>query len=422
MNTGDWELTRIDQVGRVVTGKTPSSERPEEFGGRYPFITPSDIPATQKHVRVERHLSERGMDAHKRIQLPEKSICVVCIGATIGKVCMTRQPSLSNQQINSIISKKGKYDPDFVYYLSTTLRDSLVAFAGGAATPIINKSTFSSIKLFVPEFNAQRKIGALLSAYDELFENNRRRIALLEKLAEEIYREWFVRLRFPGYETVKVVKGVPSGWEVRTLGSFASEIKRGVKKKDLADDEKYIGLEHIPRRSIALKEWATADSVESNKLLFQERDILFGKIRPYLHKVALAHFSGACSSDTIVIRPKEKCYEGYLLFTVFSDTFIELASIASKGTKMPRADWGFLKKLELPIPDERLLEIYQAQFEAVFSQIVNLLQTNELLTKSRDLLLPRLMSGKLSVENLNVKFPPGMKEQLDTKSPGTAHA
>src|SRR5205823_6521808 len=96
-----------------------------------------------------------------------------------------------------------------------TLRDALVAFAGGAATPIINKSAFSSIKLLVPKYEAQRKIAAILSAYDELIENNKRRIALLETLAEEIYREWFVRLRFPGHERLPVIKGVPSGWSLK---------------------------------------------------------------------------------------------------------------------------------------------------------------------------------------------------------------
>jgi type I restriction enzyme S subunit len=246
-----------------------------------------------------------------------------------------------------------------------------------------------------------------------LSENYKRQIALLEQTAEELYREWFVRLRFPGHETVKLIKGVPKGWEVRTLAMFASEIKKGVKKKDLADDEKYLGLEHLPRRSIAIKEWATADTVDSNKLLFQERDILFGKIRPYLHKVALAHFSGACSSDTIVLRPKEKIYEGYLLFTVFSKTFIELATVASKGTKMPRADWDFLKNLQFSVPDAKLLEKYQEQFDVLFSQIVNLLRASEVLANSRDRLLPRLLSGKLPIEKLDIQFPPGMVEEFD---------
>jgi type I restriction enzyme S subunit len=293
----------------------------------------------------------------------------------------------------------------------------------GATMPNLNTNILRRIPVTFPINNTmQRKIAAILSAYDEQIENNKRRIALLEKLAEEIYREWFLRLRFPGHEKVKIIKGVPNSWEVRTLGSFASELKRGVKKRDLADDEKYVGLEHIPQRSIALKDWATGNTVDSNKLLFQDRDILFSKIRPYLHKVVLAHFSGACSSDTIVIRPKEKFYEGYLLFTVFSDTFIELATVASKGTKMPRADWGFLKKLELAVPDNKLLELYQAQFDTVFAQIVSLLRANEVLSGSRDRLLPRLISGKLSIENLNIRFPLGMADELNSEPSDSVHA
>lgn len=178
----------------------------------------------------------------------------------------------------------------------------------------------------------------------------------------------------------------------------------------MADDEIYIGLEHIPRKSIAFKEWATADSIDSNKLHFKERDILFSKIRPYLHKVGLAHFSGACSSDTIVLRPRHQVYEGFLLFTVFSDTFIELATTASKGTKMPRADWAFLEKLEIKIPSLNLLEKYQARFEEIFNMIATLLRANQQAVNARGLLLPRLISGKLSVEDLDIQFPPSMQE------------
>lgn len=313
----------------------------------------------------------------------------------------------------------------YLFYLSKTIlfKHHIESRARGSANQV--RMAVSELKKFTSDFPpiwTQKKIAAILSAYDDLIENNKRRITLLERLAEEIYREWFVRLRFPGQEKVKVVKGVPTGWEIQTLGSFANEVKRGIRKRDLSNDEKYIGLEHIPRRSIAIKEWATADTVDSNKLLFQDRDILFGKIRPYLHKVALAHFSGACSSDTIVIRPKEKIYEGYLLFTVFSNTFIQLATVASKGTKMPRADWGFLKKLELPVPNMNLLEAYQEQFETVFSEIVNLLQANQSLTISRDLLLPRLMSGKLSVENLAIQFPPSIADEINAAQPADAYA
>ena len=286
----------------------------------------------------------------------------------------------------------------------------------GATMPNLNTAILRRVPVLHPRsIEAQRKIVAILSAYDDLIENNKRRIALLEKMAEEIYREWFVRMRFPGHEKVKFVKGVPEGWEVRPIASISGEIRKGVKKKDLSDSEKYLGLEHIPRESITIIESATGDSVESNKLLFQERDILFAKIRPYLHKVALVHFSGACSSDAIVIRPKSREFEGFLLFTVFSKTFIELATTASKGTKMPRADWDFLKKLEIKIPDDELLEAFQRHFDKAFTQIINLVKSNEILAASRDRLLPRLISGKLSVEDLNIHFPPSMQEPTTTE-------
>lgn len=115
-------------------------------------------------------------------------------------------------------------------------------------------------------------------------------------------------------------------------------MKRGIRQRDLTAEQRYIGLEHIPRRSIALRDWGAADSVDSDKPRFEEHDIPFSKIRPYLHKVSLAYFSGVCSTDTIVLHPVKLAYEGYVLFTVFSETFIELATEASNGTKMPRAD------------------------------------------------------------------------------------
>ena len=189
----------------------------------------------------------------------------------------------------------------------------------------------------------------------------------------------------------------------------------------LSGQGQYLGLEHLPRKSIAITSFDTVSSAQSDKLLFREGDILFGKIRPYLHKVALAHFSGACSSDTIIIRPKKKEFEGYLLYTVFSETFIELATVASKGTKMPRADWDFLKKLEILLPPEPILQGFQKKFEAQFVAICKYLRQNELLKQSRDLLLARLISGKLPVDGLDIRFPPSMVEIRRDEIPASMH-
>ena len=408
----NWKTSKLKDVcDRVTVGFVGSMAHQYQETG-VPFFRSQNITPFRLNLDGLKYVSKQFHEKIRKSALRPGDVAVVRTGYP-GTACVIPQELKVSNCSDLVIIRPGKQlNPYFLcaIFNSTFGRDLVGGNLVGAAQQHFNITVAKELKFLLPSRAVQDKIAAILSAYDELIENNQRRIAPLEKVAEEIYREWFVRLRFPGHEKVKKMKGVPSGWEVRLLSSFASEIKRGVKKKNLGDEEKYLGLEHIPRRSISIKEWATADTVDSDKLLFQKRDILFGKIRPYLHKVALAHFSGACSSDTIVLRPKERIYQGHLLFTVFSDTFIELATIASKGTKMPRADWGFLKKLELAVPDAKLLEAFRAQFEVLFSQIVNLLRANEALTASRDQLLPRLVSGKLSVENLDIQFPPGMEE------------
>ena len=405
-----WSIKKSSDFCLKVADGTHDTPKPEQEGRL--LITSKNLKGGRVNFDGAYMISESDyQQINKRSKVDMWDVLFSMIG-TVGEIALVRsEPDYAIKNIGLFKSNSREDGIWLYYYLSSSIgQAALDTFLSGTSQPFVALGDLRKVPVIVPLGASKKKIVAILSAYDELIEDNQRRIALLKKMAEEIYREWFVRLRFPGHEKVKRIKGVPEGWEVRTLASFSSEIKKGIKKKNLADAERYLGLEHIPRRSISIKEWATASTVDSDKLLFQDRDILFGKIRPYLHKIALAHFSGACSSDTIILRPKEKIYEGYLLFTVFSDTFIELATVASKGTKMPRADWEFLKKLELAVPDAKLLKVFQTQFEVLFSQIVNLLRANEVLTASRDLLLPRLISGKLSVEHLDIQFPPGMEE------------
>jgi len=394
MLTEVWGYKKAGELVTFRTGKLDSNAA--EDNGKYPFFT-----CAQETYRINRYAFD--------------TECALLAGNNAAGVFPLKYYSgkFNAYQRTYVIEPKNRDELNtkyFYYYLRPLLK-SFEQQATGVTTKFLTLKILKSFMVRLPRPKEQRKIAAILTAYDDLIEVNKRRIALLEKMAEELYREWFVRMRFPGYQGARFVKGVPEGWEAKPINSFCAEIRAGAKKKDLADDEIYIGLEHIPRKSIAFKEWSTADSVDSNKLRFKERDILFSKIRPYLHKVALAHFSGACSSDTIVLRPHDRIYEGFLLFTVFSDTFIELATIAAKGTKMPRADWAFLEKLEIKIPPPELLETYQGRFEEIFALIATLLRANQQATESRDLLLPRLISGKLSVEDLDIQFPPSMREE-----------
>ena len=412
-----WAVEKSSDFCLRVADGTHDTPKPTEEG--YPLITSKNLKGGQILLDGAYNISTADFNAvNKRSKVDQWDVLFSMIG-TVGQMALVRhEPNFAIKNIGLFKSRSRDDGMWLYYYLSSPVgQAALDTFLTGTSQQFVGLTDLRKVPVISPSPVAKRKIAAILTAYDDLIETNKRRIALLEKMAEELYREWFVRMRFPGHQDTKFVKGVPEGWAVRPISSFCKEIRAGVKKKDLADDEIYIGLEHIPRKSIAFKEWATADSVVSNKLRFKERDILFSKIRPYLHKVGLAHFSGVCSSDTIVLRPRDQIYEGFLLFTVFSETFIELATTAAKGTKMPRADWAFLEKLELKIPPSKIIEEYQTRFEKIFSLIATLLKANQQATASRDLLLPRLISGKLSVEDLDIQFPPSMREEATKSEP-----
>ncbi|MGM0563571.1 MAG: restriction endonuclease subunit S [Pseudomonadota bacterium] len=421
MNT--WNTLTIASLGKVVTGKTPPSAKPEQFGDKYPFVTPSDIKFGNKSAATERFLSGRGVEAHKRIQLPKKTVCVVCIGATIGKVCFTDQLSISNQQINSIIVDSKKHDPDFVFYIASLLRGTLEAYAGGAATPIVNKTAFSKIKLRVPNRYAQRKIAAILTAYDDLIEVNKRRIALLEKMAEELYREWFVRLRFPGYQGTRFVKGVPEGWEVLELKELVEDIidYRGLTPKKLGGHWTDDGIIALSALNVKAGELIRLDDSKRVSETLYER---WMRKRLQAHDILLT--SEAPLGQVYFLVDSEQYVLSQRLFAVRANqakvTPVYLyqylrypigqgqLQVRATGSTVGGIRQALLKKVEVIVPTDTLMKKHEEYALPIKEEIHALWKTNNNLTKTRDLLLPRLISGKLSVEDLDIQFPPSMQE------------
>jgi type I restriction enzyme S subunit len=295
------------------------------------------------------------------------------------------------------------------YFDSGFFQQTLHLLAGSGSTrAYLGITEQHRLPIILPPPDKQNKIAAVLATLDDLLANNQRRIALLESVAEEIYREWFVRMRFPGHADSPLDKGLPNGWMSLPLSSLVREVKNPVKKSDLLNHTRYVGLEHISKKSVALTMFGAPASVDSNKLAFARGDILFSKIRPYLHKVALAHFDGISSTDSLVLRATKELYREFALLTVFSETFIDLANTASKGTKMPRADWNFLKRLRVSTPSDALLGAFIEVVRPMFNEIAALIETNEILSKQAKSLLPRLVSGKLRVDHLDIQYPPSM--------------
>jgi type I restriction enzyme S subunit len=294
-------------------------------------------------------------------------------------------------------------DSQFLYYWigspqgKAELQKCTIGSSQSAFTIVLLKG----MEIELPPLPVQQSIAGILSAYDELIENSQRRIRILETMARTLYREWFVHFRFPGHENHPRVAStlgvIPQGWEVKKLADIAESMRRNVSKGELAESSPYVGLEHIPRRSLALDAWETATELGSNKLEFKKGEVLFGKIRPYFHKVSIAPFDGLCSADTIVIRSRRPEHYAFVVASVSSDAFVAYASATANGAKMPRANWGVLEKYELVIPRGEMAEQFSVLFADIVAQQQSLIFQIKNLCRTRDLLLPCLLSGQVSL-------------------------
>ena len=214
----------ISDLGHIVTGKTLNTKNRTFFDGEYQFVTPSDLNwKTYYCTSTERTVTDEARKSHRNQFIPSNSVMVTCIGNTIGKCGISTSECLTNQQINTIVPKVGN-DFGFIYYLLIKNTELLrkVGLGGGAATPILNKTAFSNIRLRTPPKETWADIASILSTYDDLIQNNTKQIQLLEQVARLLYEEWFVHLRFPGHEYTSITDSVPSGWEKRIAGEVGS--------------------------------------------------------------------------------------------------------------------------------------------------------------------------------------------------------
>lgn len=308
---------------------------------------------------------------------------------------------LHNQRIGLIENlDETKLHRGFLYRLfnSRTVRAQIRSTASGTKVRHTAPKRIYSVKVRVPDVSQQQAIAEYVSPYDDLIENNRRRISLLEDAARLLYREWFLRLHFPGYEHVEVTDGLPIGWERRTLSDVITLVKDTVKPSSFGEDDIHIGLEHLPRRSFTLPDWEPTNDLTSGKTRFQTGDILFSKIRPYFHKVGFTVRSGLASSDALVFRVKESQDWPLVVCATSSDHFVAVASkTVREGSKMPRADWNVLKKYPIPKASHGVIEAFNDIVKPITDQCKTLALENRSLVEARDILLPRLMNGEIAV-------------------------
>ncbi|HDM8233944.1 TPA: restriction endonuclease subunit S [Vibrio campbellii] len=306
-------------------------------------------------------------------------------------------------------------DREFVYYFLKQdavfqYVDKLSARTGGQTG--VDLVSLNKYPVRVPsKIEDQKTLVASLVAIDKKIRLNNIINSELEALAKTIYDYWFVQFDFPNIEgkpyrrsggkmayNEVLKREIPIGWEVKSLSQIVDLVKGNVSPREVEPSTPYIGLEHIQRKKLALEDWSSSVFAESDKTVFNKGDILFGKIRPYFHKVTVAPFDGITSTDTLVFRPKSNHYYGLALEVIFSEEFVLTASQSSTGSKMPRADWNVLKKYPIAIPESHILDKFQNLIDEYLMKLNILTIENRELQKLRDWLIPLLMNGQVTVK------------------------
>jgi type I restriction enzyme S subunit len=347
---------------------------------------------------TERTVTDEAKSIHRNQFIPANAIMFTCIGATIGKCGIASSECLTNQQINSVVPYD-KTDPRFLYYLLCLNVETVKGLGGGAATPIVNKSKFEEIELLVPSFEDQKAIAQTLSPYDDLIENNRRRMALLEDSARQLYREWFVRLRFPGHEHTPIVDGVPQGWERKTLSEVSNINQRNV-ANGFDGEIEYIDIASVTRNSVdSTTTYEFRNAPGRARRIVSHGDIIWSCVRPNRrsHAVIWQPAENLIASTGFVVLSPKTLPTSFLYQAVTTDAFVGYLENHAKGAAYPAVVSGDFERAMILVPSPALVTAFDDFAGALLWQTHNLQLQNQKLRQARDLLLPRLMNGELAV-------------------------
>jgi type I restriction enzyme S subunit len=298
-----------------------------------------------------------------------------------------------------VLTARTGVDQRFLFYLAANplFVDACSAASTGTRMPRADWAFAAAQPVALPSLCEQRRIAAVLGALDDKIELNRKMNRTLEEMAQAIFKSWFID--FDGYDDLvdSEIGPVPRGWEVGGIDAVAENVRDTVDPNGLPGDTPYVGLEHVPRRCVSLDTWGRAADAGSTKTRFQRGDVLFGKLRPYFHKVVPAPVDGVSSTDILVIRPNQEDWRWFAFGHLYSDAMVAHTTAAADGTKMPRTNWKDLCHFPVAIPPRERAAEYGSMVMPMFERIAANVQESRTLATLRDTLLPKLISGELRV-------------------------
>lgn len=411
---------KIGDLGIVVTGKTPRTDIPDNYGGDIPFLTPTDLNGEKYVLRTAQRVSKKGALEVKKNILPPLTICFSCIG-TIGNVVLTNCETIANQQFNSIILNKS-FDPDYIYYVLRLYGKKLRDKIGNNSTvlSIISKSNFVDILISIEDNkDKQIKIGRVLSKIDERISLNKRMIAELEAMAKQLYDYWFVQFDFPDkngkpykssggkmvYNEI-IKREIPEGWDVKLLEEILSLLRDGTHNPPKRVESGIPLLtgtmfgNYFINHSLA----TYITEVDYNNIHKQYKpqsgDIILTKIGTIgnVNYLRNKDIPLAIHCNSALLRFPSSMGKSFPLFLCKSQLF-SLRLKAMKGQSVQEfVSLDKIGSVRMEIPNNELISLFNQKVDKIFDEITNLSEEIESLSHLRDSLLPMLMNGQVTVE------------------------
>lgn len=338
-----------------------------------------------------------------RFALSAGDIVVARTGATVGYAKLIREPvdAVFASYLVRFRVDPAKAYPAFVGRLveSQVYKSFVQSRIGGAAQPNASAPVLGSFKFSLPPRHAQARIAETLSAYDELIENNRRRVAMLEGAARQLYREWFIRLRFPGYEHTRISNGVPEGWENKRLSDVA-EVNRESLPSSYDDVIDYVDISSVTPGSInETTRYDFRDAPSRARRVVKHGDIIWSCVRPNRRSYAVIWqpTSTIVASTGFAVITPTALPTAFLLQATTTDSFVGYLENHARGVAYPAVVAGDFERAEILVPRATLVGAFNEQSEPLLSQANMLRLQNRKLSAARDLLLPRLMNGEVAI-------------------------
>lgn len=383
-----WEKVRLKDIClKVISGGTPKSTELR-------FYMPKEVPWLKtgevnfcRIYSTENYISLEGLKNSSARIIPENSVIIAMYGQgdTAGRVAINKVPLCTNQACCNLIINSDVANYEYIYYVLRTLYKKLVSLKNGGAQPNLNSEIIKSLEIDLPDLSTQHKIVSILANYDDLIENNQKQIKLLEEAAQRLYKEWFVDLRFPGYEQTKIIDGVPEGWKISTLDKVANLKAGGDKPKvysDIVNSVCKIPIYSNGSENEGLYGYTDKARILEECITISARGNVGYTCLRRTPFVPIVRLISVIPIDIDVI---------YLYY------YLKNLSFDSNGAAQQQITIPMIKEYKVIVPSEEILLEYRKVACSIHDKIDIIKNQNNLLKEARDRLLPKLMSGEIEV-------------------------